>query len=61
MQAQADWGEISSISSAAPQTIVLTSLDDQPLIKTVQEVGQMPFTEFATLYAVRAMQHARQC
>lgn len=36
----------------AHQTVVLTALNNQQRVKTVQDVGQMPFTEFSALYAV---------
>ena len=32
--------------------MVLTALNNQQTVKTVQDVGQMPFTEFSVLYAV---------
>ncbi len=31
---------------------MLTVLGDQVLVKTAQDVGAMPFTEFAMVYAV---------
>ena len=34
------------------QRITLTVLPNQVLVKTIPEVGRMPFTEFASLYAV---------
>ncbi len=36
----------------AHQTVVLTALNKQQRVKTVQNIGQMPFTEFSALYAV---------
>ena len=36
----------------AHQTVVLTALNNEQRVKTVQDVGQMPFTEFSALYAV---------
>jgi len=36
----------------AHQTVVLIALNNQQTVKTVQDVGQMPFTEFSVLYAV---------
>lgn len=36
----------------AHQTVVLTALNNQQRVKNVQDVGQMPFTEFSALYAV---------
>lgn len=36
----------------AHQTVVLTALNKQQRVKTVQDIGHMPFTEFSALYAV---------
>ena len=42
----------------AHQTVVLTALNNQQRVKTVQDVGQMPFTEFSALYAVSLLNSA---
>ena len=52
MQAEADWGTQSASTSDTQRTVTLTFLSDQHLTKTVQEIGNMPFMEFATLYEV---------
>ena len=52
MQAAVDWANAPSTASDEQRTIVLTVLDDQDLVKSVREVGQMPFTAFAALYSV---------
>jgi len=38
----------------------LTVLDNQVLVKTVRDVGAMPFAGFATVYAVSMMQTPRE-
>ena len=58
MQAAVDWANAPSTASDDQRTIVLTVLDDQDLVKSVREVGQMPFTAFAALYSVRSQPFA---
>lgn len=54
LQADADWSQVTStMAGDAQQRIALTVLPNQFLIKTVQELGRMPFTEFTSLYSVR--------
>lgn len=36
----------------ASRTITLTVLGGLDMVKSIQDVGKMPFTEFSTLYAV---------
>lgn len=36
----------------AEHTVSLTALNSQAQVKTVQDIGNMPFTKFSTLYAV---------
>ncbi len=52
MQSQGDWSNLTTASGDAQETIMLTVLGDQVLVKTAQDVGAMPFTEFAMVYAV---------
>lgn len=54
LQADADWSQVTStMAGDAQQRIALTVLPNQFLIKTVQEFGRMPFTEFTSFYSVR--------
>ena len=57
-QAAVDWANAPSTASDDQRTIVLTVLDDQDLVKSVREVGQMPFTAFAALYSVSSQPFA---
>ena len=52
MQGGTDWSGLPTTSADSHQTITLTVLAGQELVKTVQDVGSMAFTEFAALYAV---------
>ncbi len=53
LQADADWSNLtSSVAGDDQQRITLTVLPNQVLVKTIPDVGRMPFTEFASLYAV---------
>ena len=52
LQVTTGWISPPSSTSGAQKTITLTLPSNQPVIKTVQDVGNMPFTEFAALYAV---------
>ena len=36
----------------AEHTVSLTAINSQARVKTVQDIGNMPFTKFSTLYAV---------
>ncbi len=56
LQGEGDWSNLAIASGGATGTIKLTVLSDQTLIKSVQDVGAMPFAEFATLYSVRTFQ-----
>ena len=51
LQGTGDWSDLATVSGDAQETITLTVLGNC-LVKTVQDVAAMPFTEFATLYAV---------
>lgn len=52
LQVTSGWTSPPSSPSGAQKTITLTLLGSQPVTKTVQDVANMPFTEFAALYAV---------
>ena len=52
IQVTAGWASPPNSPSGAQKTISLTLLGNQPLVRTVQDIGRMPFTEFAALYAV---------
>ena len=56
MQSQGDLSHLTTASGDAQETIMLTVWGDQVLVKSAQDVGAMPFTEFATIYAV-SVQH----
>ncbi len=47
-----NWSNLKNLPGGVTETITLTILPDQELVKTVQDVGAMPFTEFVTLYSV---------
>lgn len=51
LQGTGDWSNLATVSGGAKETITLTVLGKN-LVKTVQDVAAMPFTEFATFYAV---------
>ena len=51
LQGTGDWSNLATVSGGAQETITLTVLGKN-LVKTVQDVAAMPFTEFATFYAV---------
>ncbi len=51
LQGTGDWSNLATVSGDAKETITWTVLG-KSLVKTVQDVAAMPFTEFATLYAV---------
>ena len=52
VQGEDDWRTLTSSAIDQTQTIKLTVLDNQLLVKSVDDVSTMPFTEFSTLYAV---------
>lgn len=56
MQAELDWdpSTLSETQDDRQQTITLTVLDDRQLVESVHSIGQMPFTQFATLHSVSA-------
>ncbi len=56
LQGTGDWSNLATIFGAAKETITLTVLG-KSLVKTVQDVAAMPFTEFATFYAVSQNLH----
>ncbi|KAL0024088.1 hypothetical protein WJX79_005583 [Trebouxia sp. C0005] len=59
--ADADWSSLTSnVAGDDQQRISLTVLPNQILVKTIPEVGRMPFTEFASLNAAYA-QKMNQC
>ncbi|DBA95753.1 TPA: hypothetical protein ACH3X1_001307 [Trebouxia sp. C0004] len=58
--ADVDWSNLTSRANDHQQRITLTVLTNQRLVKTIPEVGRMPFTEFASLYTAYA-QKMNQC
>ena len=52
LQVTSGWTSPPSSPSDAQKSISLTLLGNPPIVKTVQDVGKMPFTEFTALYAV---------
>lgn len=56
LQGTGVWSNLAPASGGAKETITLTVLG-KSLEKTVQDVAAMPFTEFATLYAVSHSLH----
>ncbi|KAL0018369.1 hypothetical protein WJX77_003606 [Trebouxia sp. C0004] len=53
-ESQGDLCHLTTASGDAQETITLTVWGDQVLVRSAQDVGAMPFTEFATIYAVYA-------
>lgn len=51
-QAEADWSHLSASVSDQQRTVVLSVTDGEELVRTVQDISRMPFTEFVSLYTV---------
>lgn len=51
-QAEADWSHLPASVSDQQRTVVLSVTDGEDLVRTVQDISRMPFTEFVSLYTV---------
>ena len=51
-QAEADWSHLPASLSDQQRTVVLSVTDGEDLIRSVQDISRMPFTEFVSLYTV---------
>ncbi len=51
-QAEADWSHLPATASDQQRTIVLSVTDGEDLIRSVQDISRMPFTESVSLYTV---------
>ena len=59
VQAEADWSQLPTTSPDEQRTITLSLTHAVNLVKTVQDIGRMPFTEFVSLYTVSS--HCLTC
>lgn len=55
VQAEADWSQLPATSPDEQRTITLSLTHGVNLVKTVQDIARMPFTEFSSLYTVSSL------
>ncbi|DBA95755.1 TPA: hypothetical protein ACH3X1_001309 [Trebouxia sp. C0004] len=58
--AEADWSHLPASASDQQRTLVLSVTDGVDLVRTVQDISRMPFTEFVSLYTAYTRK-IRQC
>lgn len=57
MQSEIDWDPtlMTVFGKDSSRTITLTVLDGQELVETCDSIGNMPFTQFASLHSVSSL------
>ncbi len=51
-QAEADWSHLPASVSDQQRTLVLSVTGGEDIVRSVQDISRMPFTEFVSLYTV---------